>query len=557
MDGKYIEARLGSSFLLNAGICGLVRFLEYNRAEEGIDFEIDGQLIRVSEQFLKKSDIGLLYIDTVADVFEKDTKYYRICQAVKKNKTASFSELDEKAQKAVKDAYDAFADMLLKASYISAYEGMKEYKLKKYLNRVCADSLKKSKDIYEKQKRANEIMEILEQTRVKNTLIYTELLYGIYKLFFNENPTSKKIPCLCESGKPYEKTYDSNFIQDLFDELEVETKKKNTCCIECLGETYNKKPFSFMVDSTDDVARKKSAYWNCKSDAYVCPTCAFLYSFVPLGFAFLGEEAVFINENTNIDSMCRIMEYYREIGEAERDSVRKRLFRTLTTEKIQVLHKQMSNIQVIIRSKEYSHFQFDVIDKNIVEKLFMGKEYLGKLERIHINLGTGEKQNWISVYDNVFDCITNHNSLYRIIDIIIKNEIKAERDFSYVKYIVKLQNIFFGGVEMDELNRKVDAAFMAGKVLRKAILGNDDAKKESMEDDNRLRGVVYRLVNLVSVGDCSQYIDTVIRIYAGYNLTIPAVFKDCYKSEEMFQAIAHGFILGLKYVKYEEEKEND
>lgn len=557
MEGKYIETKLGSSFLLNAGICGFIKFLKHNRAEEGMDYEIDGQFIRVSEQFFRKNDIGLLYIDTVADIFEKNTKYYRICQAVKVNEDVAFSTLDEKQQKVIKDTYDAFADMLLKASYISAYEGMKEYKLEKYLGRKDADHLKKCKDLEEKRKCANEIIGILEQKRVKNTLIYTELLYGIYKLFFNENPTSKKIPCLCEAGKPYEKTYHSNFVDSLLNELEIETKKKNTRCIECLEETYNKKPFSFMVDSTDDVAKKKSAYWNCKPDAYVCPTCAFLYSFVPLGFAFLGEEAVFINENSNIISMYRMMECYREIGVIEKDTVRKRLFRTLTTEKIHALHKRMSNIQVVIRSKNYSHFKFDVIDKNIVEKLYLGRDYFGKLEKVNINLGTADKSNWISVYDSVFDCITSHNSLYRLIDIIVKNEISAERDFTYVENIVKLQNIFYGGVKMDELNKKVDAAFMAGKKLREAILGKNDAKKESMEDDNRLRSIVYRLVNLATVGDCSQYVDSVIRIYAGFNLTIPSVFKECYKSEEMFQAIAHGFILGLKYVKYEEEKKND
>ena len=107
---------------------------------------------------------------------------------------------------------------------------------------------------------------------------------------------------------------------------------------------------------------------------------------------------------------------------------------------------------------------------------------------------------------------------------------------------------------MDELNKKIDFAFMSGKALRESILGKEAAKSSengAEADDNRLRGLVYRLVNLTAVGDCSQFIDTVIRIYAGYGLTIPTVFKDCYKSDEMFKAISHGFILGLKYAAYE------
>ncbi len=109
---------------------------------------------------------------------------------------------------------------------------------------------------------------------------------------------------------------------------------------------------------------------------------------------------------------------------------------------------------------------------------------------------------------------------------------------------------------MDNLNKKIDAAFMAGYDLRKNILGNN-ADSPNGEDDNSIRGFVYRLVNLSSVGDTSQFIDTVIRMYSGFGLTIPSVFKECYKSEEMFKAIAHGFILGLKHVKYNKEDTNN
>ena len=68
---------------------------------------------------------------------------------------------------------------------------------------------------------------------------------------------------------------------------------------------------------------------------------------------------------------------------------------------------------------------------------------------------------------------------------------------------------------------------------------------------------MYRLINLASVGDISQFMDTILRTYSGYGLTIPDIFKDCYQSEETFKAIAHGYILGLKYVKYQKDNNNE
>jgi len=564
VTGKYVQAELGGSFLLNAGICGFLKFLKYNHAEEGTDYEVDGQCIRVNEKFLKEKNIGLMYINTMAEAFEEETKYHRLLCSVKEKKNISLEELDDKQKKAVQDAYNNFADMLLKSSYKNAYEMMRGQELEAGFDLEYMKTLKKSKDLKDKQKYANEIIEVIDQEKVKNILIYTELLYGIFKLFFNENSMSKKILCLCDAKKRYEDTYYANFIEPLLGEMDVADKKKTTRCIECFGMAYNKKAFTFMVDSTDDVNRKKSAYWNYKPDAYVCPVCAFMYSFVPLGFVYMGGDAIFINANVSVESLFRTMEEYRrkkeeaeqeEKGNKGKDTVKKRLFRTLISEKIGALYEQKSNIQVIMRSEKTSHFRFDVIDKNLVQKLNDGKKYLMHLEKKYLKIETKDgKIKWISVYDMAFDCITGHRSFYGMIDTLIKRELDLERNFNYIMNIIYLQNIFYGGVEMEVLNKKVDAAFMAGKALRHSILGSD-ANGMAAEDDNRLRGIVYRLVNLASVGDCPQYLDSVIRMYAGYNLTIPAVFKDCYKSEEMFKAIAHGFILGLKYVKADVVKE--
>ncbi len=555
MSDNAVNVSLGGSFMLNAGICGFIRFLEHNNAAEGTDYEINGQTLSINPDYIRKSDIPALYVKTMAEIFEPSTKFYRVInerfEIEKLNN--DLENADEKQKKRLNELYKNFSDLMLKASYVSLYKQLPEYENITPVTKEMAEAFKKTSDLNEKFEKYKEITGLLSQEKLKNLLIYTELIYTTFKLFFNENPQSKKITCLCDSRK-YETTFEQGFVAPFLEETEIEDKKKTSCCIECLNgmSAKHKRAFSFLVDTTDDLNRKKSYYWQCKPDAYVCPVCGLMYAFIPLGFAIMGTDAVFINSNSSIESLCKIMNTQREKTDDDSNkSIRRRIMRTFTSEKIDALNKTTGNIQVIIRSPEISHFKFDVIDKALISGLNKGKKYLSMLEKRWIS---ADGQSFVSVYDMVFDRILGHLSLYPVIDKVLKLEIDKSSSINYLKGILRLEIIFNGGKQMDELNKKVDAAFQSGKALRRSILGKD-ADIETAEDDNRLRGFVYRLVNLASVGDCPQFIDTVIRIYAGFNLTIPPVFKDCYKSEQMFKAIAHGFILGLKYVKFTENNE--
>lgn len=558
--------------MLNAGICGFIRFMEHNNAEKGKDYDYQGQSLFIDIDYLKNNDISEMYISTMSEIFEENTKHFRTLNEkheIDKLNSIGIDNLDDKQKKRITELYKNFADLLVKSSYLSAYEMLSDVDNITPINKDIIEDLKKESNLSVKHEKYNNIYQIINQKKIKDSLIYTDLLYDYFKLFFSENSQSHKITRLCEKNKKYSDTFKNNFISPLFDEMDIPQKKKSAICIECLGtmsatEVQKKKRrLTFLFDIADDLDRKKSYYWFCKPDAYVCPLCNFIYAFIPLGFAFIGSEAVFINSNSTIETLIKIMSAQREkISETSNLSVRKRIMRTLTEEKIDALEKTNSNIQIILRSSNFSHFVFDVIDKDMIKKFKQGSKELSKLEckkvifKSYDSNSNGKRI--LSVYDTVLDMILNKHTLYPFIDKILKNEIDKSNNIEYIQDIIYLEIIFNGGTKMDELKPKVDFAFMSGKALREKILGKETAKSSengAEADDNRLRGLVYRLVNLTAVGDCSQFIDTVIRIYAGYNLTIPAIFKDCYKSDEMFKAISHGFILGLKYVAY--EKNND
>lgn len=570
---NYITVDCTGSFLKNAGIVGFVKFAEYNHAVEGNDYIIDGQNLHISVEYLKNNDISQMYVDTMVDIFEKDSKFYKVVHdeynIIQSYYSKGFENLSDKDIENVTKLFKSFEDMMLKKSFENTSNILKtEYNVQ-YDIFDMVKSLKSIKDINSKYPTYIQIIDILNDKTIRNQYMYTELLYGKFKLFFNENAQSHKITILDEKIRR-EYTIHNNLINPLLEDFSTDAKKKKTVCIECLENTSCKRNNTFMLDTADDVGKKKSYYWNCNPDAFVCPNCAFIYSFVPLGFAFFGNDAVFINNNQSIKELYSIMNTYKLKTESNpNETYYQRLFKIFSSEKISALEHNIHNIQVIFRNGNLSHYDMKIIDNDIITKMVECQKhhYFTNIEKKYLKIGT----DFINVYNSVLDNILMRRSQYNFIDKCLKYEFSQECEkkscnYGYIKNILNIEINFNGGSAIMEkekkksyinnLMTKVNIAFEVGKSMRISILG-ENALNDSKEKDNSLRGYVYRLINLASVGDISQFMDTILRTYSGYGLTIPDIFKDCYQSEETFKAIAHGYILGLKYVKYQKDNNNE
>lgn len=570
---NYITVDCTGSFLKNAGIVGFVKFAEYNHAVEGNDYIIDGQNLHISVEYLKNNDISQMYVDTMVDIFEKDSKFYKVVHdeynIIQSYYSNGFENLSDKDIENVTKLFKSFEDMMLKKSFENTSNILKtEYNVQ-YDIFDMVKSLKSIKDINSKYPTYIQIIGILNDKTIRNQYMYTELLYGKFKLFFNENAQSHKITILDEKIRR-EYTIHNNLINPLLEDFSTDAKKKKTVCIECLENTSCKRNNTFMLDTADDVGKKKSYYWNCNPDAFVCPNCAFIYSFVPLGFAFFGNDAVFINNNQSIKELYSIMNTYKLKTESNpNETYYQRLFKIFSSEKISALEHNIHNIQVIVRNGNLSHYDMKIIDNDIISKMVECQKhhYFTNIEKKYLKIGT----DFINVYNSVLDNILMRRSQYNFIDKCLKYEFSQECEkkscnYGYIKNTLNIEINFNGGSAIMEkekkksyvnnLMTKVNIAFEVGKSMRISILG-ENALNDSKEKDNSLRGYVYRLINLASVGDISQFMDTILRTYSGYGLTIPDIFKDCYQSEETFKAIAHGYILGLKYVKYQKDNNNE
>lgn len=547
---EYLEIRMGSSFLLNAGICGLVKLLEIQEAELEIDYILKEQSILLSKNYIETHDLADYFIKSMVAHFQEDTKYIHllnkrgIVDALHKNMVEEGrEELNKKELESLNAIYKEMIQMLEKNSFKAGYVILQD----KYEEFGCISDLiisfKKEKEQSKKRDYYYEVCNILMDDRIKEVLIMKELMYSKINLFY-EN-TSFFLPANLK--KDIKAVYEKDFVQPLLEELKGKKQAKKRC-IECTNMVSSAKAISFMIDTTDDINRKKSHYWNQKPDAVVCPICAFLYTLVPIGFYFSGSDAVFINNNSNLNLMIRMMNNYQYKFETDdKKAIKSKLFRVFTSEGIEMSLKKLFNIQVIVRKQMNSHFEMTIIGRDMVEGLKNGSKNLQYLEKKFVKIDG----NFISVYDETLTNILQKRTQYPTIHKLLQHELRSNGNTNYLMNLLELQIIFQGGGYMSDLYKQAKDAWSVGISLREHL----KVKRKGQDIDNYLRGIIYKLSNTLAVKNREQFMDSIIRIYSGEGLPIPFIFRECFQSDEALVGIGHGFILGLKYVKYNSEAE--
>ena len=113
------------------------------------------------------------------------------------------------------------------------------------------------------------------------------------------------------------------------------------------------------------------------------------------------------------------------------------------------------------------------------------------------------------------------------------------------------------------MEKKIKLSYFAGKSgdeMRKIITGGRIdkilSKEENEEADNKLRGLVYQLINAVYTNNRDIFFSNITRLYTGMNISIPTIFTNIFEDDEYFKEIGFAYILGLKGA-YDNKKEKE
>ena len=534
-------------FLKNAGLVGLKYVLDASDAEEEIDYGIteDKQGLWLERQFAVNADWTDMYFKAFVKRYGELTNYQVILDKIGDIlEKAGQPEWDKKAckedlkfinEKMLSNSYQSgFANMKDQIENPDVYELLKSHKLKENMEKeeLCA--------------RLRQLTIFLQQPLCKETFSMKSIIYNYINRFWD----GKSFLLRANASKNMKSVFDVDFSEPFRKYATADHKKAKDMCIDCDGKIDAKEKVSiaFMKDQADDLTRKRSAFWNCKVDAYLCPACAFVYSLAPLGFTLAGRTFVFVNMNQNIDLLLQANspdgKMAVDLKRKEKDRYSSWIAGTINL-LLQEKDRELGNIQVIARGMgESDRYTFDVISKDIL-KLLNDKSIRNDLEQLgrYPYVKTG-REYW-NVHETVILNLLRYHNQYEVIGKLLKMALEGEGFLFKASFVYDVQlrsslarkkdkTINTGGEVMNRY-----AVRERGYELRNALLG---AKGTS--EDACIRGTIYQLLNALSVGNVERFMEVIMRVYCSTRLQVPDAFIEFLKDRDTFTEYGYAFLLG-------------
>ena len=218
------------------------------------------------------------------------------------NSILAVIENDNFKLKDMKDKLKFINDKLLSNSYKSGFASVKD-KLgvtHPYEN-LQVQKLKDTMDVQEVKRKLEELLHFLKQPICEETFVMKSALYNYINRFWD----GKCFLLRANAAKNMREVFETDFAVPLREYIKKSHDKEKDICIDCgnLISGKEKVSIAFMKDMADDLSRKRSAFWNCKVDAFLCPICAYIYALAPLGFLIIGRRYVFVNVGSDIDNL--------------------------------------------------------------------------------------------------------------------------------------------------------------------------------------------------------------------------------------------------------------
>lgn len=551
-----ITVSLGD-FLKNAGIVGLQYLLETSDAEDGKDYGItdDKQGLWLEREFASQADWTEMYFKAFVRRYGALTVYQAALdkiEAILEN-----AERSEWNQSECKEDLKFINEKLLSNSYRSGFETIRH----KIDNPEVYELLKtnKLKESMEKEtlcERLQQLKQFLEQPLCEETFSMKSIIYNYVNRFWSD----KSFLLRTNASKDMKEVFDADFSGPFRKYVSADHEKAKDMCIDCSGkiDTKEKVSIAFMNEQADDLVRKRSAFWNCKVDAYLCPVCAFVYSLMPLGFTLLGKTFVFINMNQDVGMLLKANASGGKLaGDAEREETEKYsswIARTLDL----LLHeksRELGNIQVIARGTgDKDRYTFNIIAKDVLI-LLNDKNIKRDLDRLSQNPYIKAGKDFWNVHEDAIMNMLKYRSQYGIINKLLKMTI--ENDVHLLKavsvYDIQLRTNLLSKNDKGKTGGELMNRYRVrdeGYKLREALLGEKGAGS-----DASIRGTIYQLLNALSVGNVEHFMEIIMRVYCSTKLQVPNAFIEFLKDRDTFVEYGYAFLLGLQGSHYEKKED--
>lgn len=547
-------------FLKNAGIVGLNYILDdVICAEKDKDYGYtpDRQAIWLSRDFALNCDWTDVYFKAFTKYYRKHSMYQAVIDEI--NSILVVIEGENFKLKDKKDELEFINKKLLSNSYKSGFASVKDQldMIQPYED-LQAQKLKDTMDVKEAKRRLEELLLFLKQPVCEETFVMKSALYNYINFFWD----GKCFLLRANAAKNMREVFETDFAVPLREYIKKSHDKEKDICIDCgnLISGKEKVSIAFMKDMADDLSRKRSAFWNCKVDAFLCPVCAYIYALAPLGFLIIGRRYVFMNISSDIDNLLAANNKYgHESEESQKKVEKEEKYSSWIARTINILLKikteGLSNIQVITRGiNDTDTYTFDVISKDVLSVL-KDKGIKNSIDLLSKHPYVKSGSDYINVHESVILNILRYRSQYDLINTLLKIAIETNG------VVYTAANVY--DVQLRTNVHNIDTDKKKGGIImnrysvrdRGYELRNTLLLAKGATDDFCIRGTVYQLLNALSVGNADRFMEIVLRVYCSTKLQIPNEFVECLGDQARFKEYGYAFLLGLKGSHYEKKEE--
>ena len=551
-------------FLKNAGIVGFRYMLEAAEAKENVDFGIteDGQGLWLDMDFALNADWTDMYFKACVQYFGPSTVYQGVLDRIEKCLDKIQSEKWNPG-KDEKEDLKFINDKLLSNSYQAGFENIKnEIDMPEVYQTLKKDKLNDKLDSEKLKERLTELEKFLQHPKCRETFIMKSVVYTYINRFWS----GKCFLLRANAKKNMRELFEKDFSEPFRKYLEADHKKAKDLCIDCgmpIGPK-EKNSIAFMNEVGDDLTRKRSAFWVCKVDAFLCPGCTFVYALSPLGFCLFANKFVFVNLNNNIQALLETNSKTGRDAEKTEDEKYSQWFAKTINILLKEKMQEISNIQVILRGiRAEDRYLLGIVHKGMLDIIKVSSvskalQLLGKFPYIKI------RNEFVNVHETVVINLLQYRNQYQLLNQLLKAAIEEDAFNFYVNcvYEVQLQSeiIYF----IEEQKRKEIAMYTSmkrsGSDLRKAIMAS-----KGVSSGECLRGIEYQLLNALSVRNVDKFMDVVLRLYSSYGsqknekgqqLLVPTGLVQMLGDQEKFTRYGYAFVMGLEgcYEKKEDKQ---
>lgn len=329
-------------------------------------------------------------------------------------------------------------------------------------------------------------------------------------------------------------------------------------------DEYSESNFAPLGVSTNNA---RNMFWNQAYVPSICDICKLILFCTPAGATYtrknylINEENefyLFVNMDTCINELFErnnsLKAQKSEYSDSKEENPFNQLIKSIVEENTLKSEWQLRNILFVefkasIDSKKCKINYFNI--PTYLAKFFTDKYANKKIQSIYD----------YKLKSNVLDLLLKNRDLKHLINNILRNKVKNDMEsnnksnisgidcFRVVQLRALINSYKKGVYKMDSKNlekndEKLRIIYYLGCDIHDYFV-NKNSK-------NKIGGVSYKLLNSVKVGNKSDFMDTIIRVFMSAEKQIPAFILDIEIEKDLdFESIGHAFISGLISGKYE------